>query len=103
MAAFSHNNKGDNPTGVVLCNKDVRGENSKKQIGYSETAFLGRMDGESGILLPIWNCHSVAIDDYYWCSLRGTVKISEQYRALINHDYVQFYKTMANSIVKSQS
>lgn len=43
IAAFSSNNKGGNPAGVVICN-EMPTENemlkTAKQVGYSETAFL---------------------------------------------------------------
>ena len=43
IAAFSYNNKGGNPAGVVICN-DMPTENemlkTAKKVGYSETAFL---------------------------------------------------------------
>ena len=43
IAAFSHNNKGGNPAGVVIGN-EMPAENEMlriaKQVGYSETAFL---------------------------------------------------------------
>lgn len=43
IAAFSHNNKGGNPAGVVICN-EMPAEKEMlaiaKQVGYSETAFL---------------------------------------------------------------
>jgi len=49
IAAFSHNNKGGNPAGVVICS-EMPTENemlkTAKQVGYSETAFLKqRNDG----------------------------------------------------------
>ncbi|MCF6264627.1 MAG: PhzF family phenazine biosynthesis protein [Xanthomonadales bacterium] len=43
IAAFSQNNKGGNPAGVVLCNEfptDKDMLKTAKQVGYSETAFL---------------------------------------------------------------
>jgi len=43
IAAFSHNNKGGNPAGVVLCDElptDKDMLKTAKQVGYSETAFL---------------------------------------------------------------
>ena len=43
IAAFSYNNKGGNPAGVVICS-EMPTENemlkTAKQVGYSETAFL---------------------------------------------------------------
>lgn len=46
IAAFSHNNRGGNPAGVVLCD-EMPAEDvmlaTAKQIGYSETAFLTRI------------------------------------------------------------
>lgn len=47
IAAFSHNNKGGNPAGVVLC-REMPTEKEMlriaKQVGYSETAFLTQVN-----------------------------------------------------------
>ena len=47
IAAFSHNNQGGNPAGVVIC-QEMPAENKMlaiaKQVGYSETAFLTRIN-----------------------------------------------------------
>lgn len=47
IAAFSDNNKGGNPAGVVICD-EIPTENemleTAKQVGYSETAFLEQKD-----------------------------------------------------------
>ena len=47
IAAFSHNNQGGNPAGVVICN-EMPSEKEMlaiaKQVGYSETAFLTQVD-----------------------------------------------------------
>ena len=43
IAAFSLNNKGGNPAGVVICNEmptEKEMLKTAKQVGYSETAFL---------------------------------------------------------------
>ncbi|PKV48554.1 PhzF family phenazine biosynthesis protein [Aquimarina sp. MAR_2010_214] len=43
IAAFSHNNKGGNPAGVVIADRMPKEEemfNIAKEVGYSETAFL---------------------------------------------------------------
>jgi len=43
IAAFSYNNKGGNPAGVVICSEmptEKEMLETAKQIGYSETAFL---------------------------------------------------------------
>jgi len=45
IAAFSHNNRGGNPAGVVVCSEmptEKEMLETAKQIGYSETAFLKR-------------------------------------------------------------
>jgi PhzF family phenazine biosynthesis protein len=47
IAAFSHNNQGGNPAGVVICNEMPTETNmlqTAKHVGYSETAFLKQMD-----------------------------------------------------------
>jgi PhzF family phenazine biosynthesis protein len=47
IAAFSHNNQGGNPAGVVICNEMPTGTKmlqTAKHVGYSETAFLKQMD-----------------------------------------------------------
>lgn len=47
VSAFSYNNEGGNPAGVVICNNfptDDEMLNTAKEVGYSETAFLKRMD-----------------------------------------------------------
>jgi PhzF family phenazine biosynthesis protein len=47
IAAFSQNNKGGNPAGVVICN-EMPSEKEMltiaKQVGYSETAFLTKVN-----------------------------------------------------------
>ncbi|MFO7584501.1 MAG: PhzF family phenazine biosynthesis protein [Anaerolineales bacterium] len=47
IAAFSDNNKGGNPAGVAICD-EMPGEEEMlaiaKQVGYSETAFLTRVE-----------------------------------------------------------
>jgi PhzF family phenazine biosynthesis protein len=47
IAAFSDNNKGGNPAGVAIC-PEMPGEEEMlaiaKQVGYSETAFLTRVE-----------------------------------------------------------
>ena len=47
IAAFSYNNEGGNPAGVVLCSEMPTESEmlaTAKQVGYSETAFLERRD-----------------------------------------------------------
>lgn len=47
IAAFSHNNKGGNPAGVVICSAmptDIEMLTTAKQVGYSETAFLTQVN-----------------------------------------------------------
>ena len=47
IAAFSHNNQGGNPAGVVICNEmptETKMLQTAKHVGYSETAFLEQMD-----------------------------------------------------------
>jgi len=47
ISAFSYNNFGGNPAGVVICDdfpSDSDMLNTAKEIGYSETAFLKKMD-----------------------------------------------------------
>jgi PhzF family phenazine biosynthesis protein len=47
IAAFSHNNQGGNPAGVVICNVMPSEKEMlaiAKQVGYSETAFLTQVD-----------------------------------------------------------
>jgi PhzF family phenazine biosynthesis protein len=47
IAAFSYNNKGGNPAGVIICNEmptEKEMLETAKQIGYSETAFLHRQN-----------------------------------------------------------
>jgi PhzF family phenazine biosynthesis protein len=47
IAAFSHNNQGGNPAGVVICNEmptETKMLQTAKQVGYSETAFLKQLD-----------------------------------------------------------
>ena len=47
IAAFSHNNQGGNPAGVVICNEmptETKMLQTAKHVGYSETAFLKQMD-----------------------------------------------------------
>ncbi len=47
IAAFSHNNQGGNPAGVVICSKmptESKMLQTAKNVGYSETAFLTQMD-----------------------------------------------------------
>jgi PhzF family phenazine biosynthesis protein len=47
IAAFSHNNQGGNPAGVVICNEMPTETNmlqTAKHVGYSETAFLKQID-----------------------------------------------------------
>lgn len=47
IAAFSYNNKGGNPAGVVICNEmptEKEMLETAKQIGYSETAFLKQVN-----------------------------------------------------------
>lgn len=47
IAAFSHNNRGGNPAGVVICD-EMPSEKQMlaiaKQVGYSETAFLTQVN-----------------------------------------------------------
>jgi len=48
MAAFSRNNEGGNPAGVVICNEMPSEQEMlavAKQVGYSETAFLVKVNG----------------------------------------------------------
>ena len=48
MAAFSQNNEGGNPAGVVICDEMPTEQEMlaiAKQVGYSETAFLVQVDG----------------------------------------------------------
>lgn len=48
MAAFSRNNEGGNPAGVVICEEMPSDEEMlsvAKQVGYSETAFLVQING----------------------------------------------------------
>ena len=48
IAAFSHNNAGGNPAGVVLADKMPGDEEMLRvaaEVGYSETAFLVPVDG----------------------------------------------------------
>jgi len=43
ISAFSYNNLGGNPAGVVICNEfpsEIEMLNTAKEVGYSETAFL---------------------------------------------------------------
>jgi predicted PhzF superfamily epimerase YddE/YHI9 len=43
IAAFSHNNQGGNPAGVVVCNEmptETKMLHTAKHVGYSETAFF---------------------------------------------------------------
>lgn len=47
VSAFSSNNEGGNPAGVVICNNFPTNDemlNIAKEVGYSETAFLKRVD-----------------------------------------------------------
>lgn len=47
IAAFSHNNRGGNPAGVVICNEMPTEKEMlaiAKQVGYSETAFLTQVN-----------------------------------------------------------
>jgi len=47
IAAFSHNNQGGNPAGVVVCNEmptETKMLQTAKRVGYSETAFIRPMD-----------------------------------------------------------
>ena len=47
IAAFSHDNQGGNPAGVVICNEMPTETNmlqTAKHVGYSETAFLKQLD-----------------------------------------------------------
>ncbi|MGD8295011.1 MAG: PhzF family phenazine biosynthesis protein [Desulfobacterales bacterium] len=47
IAAFSHNDKGGNPAGVVICSEmptETKMLQTAKHVGYSETAFLKQMD-----------------------------------------------------------
>lgn len=47
IAAFSHNNQGGNPAGVVVCNEmptETKMLQTAKHVGYSETAFIRQMD-----------------------------------------------------------
>ncbi len=47
IAAFSHNNQGGNPAGVVICREmptETEMLQTAKQVGYSETAFLKQID-----------------------------------------------------------
>lgn len=47
VSAFSHNNRGGNPAGVVICDKfpsDNEMLKTAKEVGYSETAFLKKVD-----------------------------------------------------------
>ena len=47
IAAFSHNNQGGNPAGVVICNEmptETKMLQTAKHVGYSETAFLKQRD-----------------------------------------------------------
>ena len=47
IAAFSHNNKGGNPAGVVICSEMPTEKDMlaiAKQVGYSETAFLTQVN-----------------------------------------------------------
>jgi PhzF family phenazine biosynthesis protein len=47
IAAFSNNNRGGNPAGVVICNEmpeETEMLKTAKHVGYSETAFLKRVD-----------------------------------------------------------
>lgn len=47
ISAFSYNNSGGNPAGVVICDKfpsDIEMLNTAKKVGYSETAFLKKVD-----------------------------------------------------------
>ena len=47
LAAFSHNNQGGNPAGVVICNEMPTEETmlqTAKHVGYSVTAFLKQMN-----------------------------------------------------------
>ena len=49
VAAFSHNNQGGNPAGVVICSEMPTGPQmlqTAKHVGYSETAFLTQMDDD---------------------------------------------------------
>ena len=46
ISAFSHQNMGGNPAGVVICDelpKDITMLNIAKEVGYSETAFLTKV------------------------------------------------------------
>jgi len=48
LAAFSHNDKGGNPAGVVFCDEMPRDDEMLKianDVGYSETAFLVKQGG----------------------------------------------------------
>lgn len=52
IAAFSQNNKGGNPAGVVIADlfpSKQEMQQTAKQVGYSETAFLERRDDGWGI------------------------------------------------------
>ncbi len=47
VSAFSYNNSGGNPAGVVICNdfpSDNEMLNTAKKVGYSETAFLKKVN-----------------------------------------------------------
>jgi PhzF family phenazine biosynthesis protein len=47
ISAFSYNNLGGNPAGVVICNEfpsEIEMLNTAKEVGYSETAFLKQMN-----------------------------------------------------------
>jgi PhzF family phenazine biosynthesis protein len=47
ISAFSYNNFGGNPAGVVICDdfpSDNEMLNTAKEVGYSETAFLKKID-----------------------------------------------------------
>lgn len=47
ISAFSYNNSGGNPAGVVICDdfpSDLNMLNTAKEVGYSETAFLKKID-----------------------------------------------------------
>jgi len=49
IAAFTHNNTGGNPAGVVVCEtlpEDQIMRQTAKEVGYSETAFLQRQNGD---------------------------------------------------------
>lgn len=48
IAAFSYNNAGGNPAGVVICKdmpKEIEMLRVARDVGYSETAFLHPLDG----------------------------------------------------------